>query len=114
MTRQTLFILSRNVDYTEFSGVSVEQILGNILRILCPPGAAMIAVFNRGLDISRTANTQNTLVVDMDAVVMTELIVDAPIAFIRAFHMDLFHLLSDALIRGGSAAQLAGRPLMIR
>ena len=94
--------------------LAVKQILGDVLRILRPSGAAVVAVLDRGLDARGTADAKDSLVVDVDVVVMAQLVVDPTIALIRALHVDLLHLFGKCLVLCGSGAQLARRPLVIR
>ena len=53
------------------------------------PGAAAASVLDRGSDISDPADTQHPLVVDMDAAVMAQVIVEPPVTLIRTFLVDL-------------------------
>ena len=71
--------------------LTIEQILGDILRILSLPGATVVAVLDGGLDALGAADSQDTFVVHMNAVVVPQFVIEAPVAFVRTFHMDLFH-----------------------
>ena len=93
--------------------LAVEYILCDILRVLCLPGTAVVAVLDGGFYALGTADTQDALIIDMNAVVVAQLVVDAAITLIRTLHVDLLHLFSELFILGFSAAQLAGRPLVI-
>ena len=46
--------------------VSVKEILGYILRILCPPRTAVVVVIDGGLDALGPADAKNALVIHMD------------------------------------------------
>ena len=53
-------------------------------------GAAMVVVLDRGTDISDLADAENPLVVDMNAAVMAQIVIEPPVALIRTFRMELF------------------------
>lgn len=91
----------------------IQNIFGKILRILCFSGAAVAAVLDRGLDVPDTADSQHALVIDTDAVVVLQVIVDTSIALVRASAVDLFDHFSDAFIFDSPLAQLARCPLVV-
>ncbi len=91
----------------------VQKIFGKVLRIFCVPGAATIVVLDRGADISDPADAEHPLVVDMDAAVMAQVVIEPSVALIRAFLMDLFKLVCQTFILCGSPAQLAGIPFVV-
>ena len=78
--------------------LTVQQVFGQILRILGPSGAAVIAVFDGRLDASGPADAKDALVVDQDSIVMPQFVVDTTVAFIRTFKVNLFYLFRDLLI----------------
>lgn len=65
--------------------LAVQQIFSKILRVLCPSGAAMVIVLYSGAYISGPADAQHSLVIDIDTMVMTQIIIQPPVAFIRTF-----------------------------
>lgn len=67
----------------------------------------MAGVLNGRFDIPGPANTQHTLVVDMDTLVMAQFVVDPAVTLIRALCMDTLDLLCQRLVLGCSAAELA-------
>ena len=71
--------------------LAVEQVLCDILRILRPSGAAVIAVLYGGLNAPDAANAQHALVIDMDVVIVTQFIVDPAITFVGILGMDGFN-----------------------
>ena len=89
-----------------FCGIKlpVQKILGKILWILRLPSAATIAVLDRGADISDPADAEHSLVVDMDAVVMAQVVIESPVALVRTFLMDLFNRIRKAFILRSSSA----------
>ena len=93
--------------------LSVQKILGKILRIFCVSGAAAASVLDRGADISGPADAEHPLAVDMDAAVMAQIVVEPPIALIRTFRMELFELLRKLLILRSPPAQLPGSPSVV-
>ena len=93
--------------------IPVQQILGYKLRILCLSGAAAVVILNGGLNAFGTANSENTLVVHMNVMIMAELVIDAPVALIRALHVDLLDLLRNLLVFLCPGALLSGHPTMV-
>ena len=54
--------------------VPIQHILCDVLRILCSPRAAMVAVLDGGLDVFLATDPQNPLVINMDVMVMAKVI----------------------------------------
>jgi hypothetical protein len=73
----------------------------------------MVIVFDSGFYIFCPTNPQNPFVIDMDAMVMPQVIIDTAIALIWAFHMNLLNFFGKLPILSGSAAQFAGAPLVV-
>ena len=65
-----------------------KNVFCGVLRILCTSGAAVATVFNGGFNALPSAYPKDTLVIYMNAVVVTEVIVYAAIALVRAFIVD--------------------------
>ena len=76
----------------------VQKILSNILRILSLSGTAVVAVLYRGADISGSTDTKYSLVVDIDAVVMSQIVIEPSVALIRTFLVDLLNHICEAFI----------------
>lgn len=93
--------------------LAVQNVLRNIQRVLGLSGTAMAAVFHCGAYIFGPADTQHSLIVDMDTVVVTQIVVEPPIALIRAFLMYFFNLVSQTLILLSSMAQLPSGPSVV-
>ena len=85
--------------------LAVQQVFSKILRGFCLLGASTIIVLYSGSDIPDTADAQHSLIVDIDTVVMTQIVIQSPIAFIRAFRMDFLNLVGQMFILRNSAAQ---------
>ena len=64
----------------------------------------MVVVLDRGTDISGPADAEHPLVVDMDAAVMAQIVVEPPVSLIRTFGVELFELFSKPLILCGPLA----------
>ena len=64
----------------------------------------MVVVLDRGTDISDPADAEHPLVIDVDTVVMAQVVIESPVALIRAFLMELFELFSKPLILCGPLA----------
>ena len=60
--------------------LTVQQILGQILRFLCLSGAAEVCILDGRFDVPCTADAQHTLVVDMNAPVVPQIIIDPAVA----------------------------------
>lgn len=73
----------------------------------------MVIVFHSRTYIPGPANAQHTLIVNMDAVVVAQIIIEPPVAFVRAFRMDLFNLIRQSLIFLSPAAQVPRSPFMV-
>lgn len=93
--------------------VPVQQILSYKLRILRPSGAAMAAILDSGLNAFSTANSENTLIVHMNMVVVPKIVIDAAIALVRAFHVDLLNFLCNLLVFPCPGTLFSGCPTMI-
>ena len=93
--------------------LAVKEVFGYIQRILCLPRKAVVAVLDGGLDASGSANTENSFVVYMDVFIVTQVVVDASIAFVWALHVDLLHLLRDLLVLHDPGTQLPRSPTKV-
>ena len=94
--------------------VSVQDILGyelGIIRLFC---TTVVAVLYGGLDALDAADPEDALVVHVDVFIVSEIVIDAAVALVRALHVDLLNLLGNPHILRLSAAQLAGCPLVVR
>ena len=82
----------------------VQKVFGKILRVLRSPRAAMVVVLDRGTDISDPADAEHPLVIDVDTVVMAQVVIESPVALIRAFLMDLLKRVRKSFILCGPLA----------
>ena len=73
----------------------------------------MVIVLYGGVDISGPADTQHSLVIDIDTIVMTEIVSQSPVTFIRAFQMDFLNLVGQFRILRSPVAQLPGCPFVV-
>lgn len=71
------------------------------------------AVLDGGFDISGQADPQHPLVIDVDAVVVAQIVIEPPVALIRAFFMNLLDCVSQTLVFLGPAAQFLEGPLVV-
>lgn len=101
--------------FVGFCGIklSIQKIFSKVLRILCLSGAAPIAVLDCRTDISDPADAEHTLVIDMDAVVMAQIVIEPPVALVRAFGVELFEFFCKPFILCGPLAQLSGSPFVV-
>ena len=72
--------------------LAIQQIFSKILGSFCPSGAATVFVLYSGADIFDPADAQHPLIIDIDAVIMTEIVIQSSVTFIRVFQMNLFNL----------------------
>ena len=92
--------------------LTVKQIFCQILRILRRPRAAVVIVLYCGLNISYAADTQYSLVINMNVMVVPQVIIDTPVTFVWTFYMDFLHLFGDAFVLSSSAAYFARNHLL--
>jgi hypothetical protein len=64
----------------------------------------VVIVLNCGLNISFAADTQYSLVIDMNVMVVSQVIIDTPVTFVWTFHMDFLHLFSNEFVFSSPAA----------
>ena len=93
--------------------LSVEQILGYVLWALCLPRATVAAVLDGGLNALGAADTQNAFVIDMYIVVMTQFVIDAPVALVRALRVNLLDLFRKRRVLYSTGTQFAGCPHIV-
>lgn len=62
-----------------------QQVLRKILRALGSSGTASIVVLYSGTYIFGPAEAQHPFIVDMDVIVMPQIVIKPPVAFVRAF-----------------------------
>ena len=84
-----------------------------MLRVFSPSGTATVIVFYSGSNIFDTANTQHSLVIDLDTIIVPQIVIKSSITLIRAFCMDLFNPVGQTLVLSSSAAQFSRSPFMI-
>lgn len=68
--------------------LAVQEVVGEILWILNLSGTAVVIVFHSRPNISGPADTKHSFVIDVDAIVMAQVVIEPPAAFIRAFLVD--------------------------
>ena len=91
----------------------IQKILSKILRILRIPGTSAVVVFHGRAYISGSADAEHPLVIDVDTIVMAQVVIEPPVAFIRAFLVDFFNLVRKAFILRSSPAQFSGCPFVV-
>ncbi len=78
--------------------ITAQKIFRYVLRILCLSCTAVITVLDRRLDTFDSADSQDSLIVDVDIIFPIQIIVDPTIPFTAVFVMDLFDDLCDSLV----------------
>ncbi len=77
---------------------SVQNIFCDELGICRLSGAAIVGILDCGFDTFLPTDSKYPLVVCLDAVISVQIITYSPVPLIRAFHVDLFNLISDFFI----------------
>ena len=93
--------------------LAVKKVFGKILRILGLSRAAIVVVLDGGFYVLCPTDAKYPLVIDVDIVVVSQIIVDTAVAFVRAFHMDFLDLFRKPLVFGNPAALVPRRPFMV-
>ena len=93
--------------------LSVQKIFSKVLRVLRLSGTATVVVLDCRTDISDPADAEHPLVIDMDTVVMAQIVVESPVALVRAFGMNFLDHIRKTFVLCGPLAQLAGSPFVI-
>ena len=93
---------------------AAQVVLCHILRRCRAPGTAMPPELDGGLDMERTADAQDTLVVDSDAMMPVQFIPHPAVSHIRVNLMNFLHLLRDTLVFLFTQALRMIKPSVIR
>ena len=91
----------------------IQKILSKILRILCLPGTSAVVVFHGRVYISGPADAEYPLIINVNAMVMAQVVIESPVAFVRTFLVDLFNLVRKTFILRSSLAQFSGSPFVV-
>ena len=91
----------------------VQKIFGKILRILRLPGASTVIVFHGRSYISGSADAEYPLIINVNAMVMAQVVIESTVAFIWAFLVNLFNLVRKTFILRSSLAQFSGSPFVV-
>lgn len=95
------------------SKFSVQYILCDELRIVRLTSASEVSVLDRGLDAFGSADSEHTLVVDLNTVSAIQVIIDPPVSFIRILLVDLFDFFCYSLVLADAFTDIAIQPLVI-
>lgn len=93
--------------------LAIKEVFGKILRIFCLPCTAVVVVLDGRFYILYPTDTKDSLVIDVDIVIVSQIIVDTAVAFVGAFHMNLLDFLSKSLVLGDPMTSVSRRPFMI-
>ena len=93
--------------------LSVQKILGKILRIPRLPGTSTVVVFHGRAYISGSADAEYPLIINVNAMVMAQVVIESTVAFIWTFLVNLFNLVRKAFILRSSPAQFSGCPFVV-
>ena len=91
----------------------IQKILSKILRILRLPGASAVVVFHGRVYISGSADAEYPLIINVNAMVMAQVVIESTVAFIWAFLVNLFNLVRKTFILRSSLAQFSGSPFVV-
>ena len=73
----------------------------------------MVVILDGGLDALGPADSQNSLVVHMYMLIVPEIVINATVAFIRVFHVDLLYFLGKFLVLYSSCTPFPRRPAKV-
>lgn len=93
--------------------LAIQKIFSKILRIPGLPGTAPIVVLDGRFNVPGPADAQYPFVIDMDAVVMAQVIIEPSVALVWALHVDFFNRVCKTLILCGPIAQFPGCPFVV-
>ena len=94
--------------------LAIQKVFCKILWVFRLPCTAMIGVFNSGFDVPSPTNSQYSLIIDVNVVVVGQVISDAPIPFVRILYVDLLYFFRNNFIFNGSPARFARSPFIVR
>jgi hypothetical protein len=95
------------------SELAVKDVLCDELRVVRLTSATMVSVLDRGLDVSGSADPECPLVIDLDAVLAIQIIIDPSVSLGWILSVDLLHLFGYEYILSDSFADIAAPPLVI-
>ena len=93
--------------------IPVQVVPCDMRRISTASGAALRLPFDRGLDMLYTADPEDALVVDYDAMPSVQFIPDSPVSHIRMDVVDVFDLLRNLLVMLLAEAYRALQPAIV-
>ncbi len=93
--------------------LAVQEVFRDVLWILGLSGAAVAGVLDGGFDVPGPADAQHPLVIDMDAVVVPQIVIEPSVAFVWTFFMDPLNFISQTPVLLSSAAQLPRCPFVV-
>jgi hypothetical protein len=73
----------------------------------------MVRILDRRLDVSCSADSERSLVIDLDAVLAVQIIIDPAVSFGWVLPMDFFHLFGYLQVLSDSFTDIAAQPLVI-
>ena len=94
--------------------IAVEDVFGNVLRVRCLPGAAIVSVLNCGFNVQIAANTQYALVAYRGIVETLQISSGPAVSLVWTFCVNFFYQGYNALIPLSPCTFLAGKPFVIR
>jgi hypothetical protein len=93
--------------------LSIQDVFRDELRVIRLPGASVVRIFDRRLDVSCSADPENSLVIDLYVVSAVQIIIDPAVSLGWILHMDLFHFLSYESVLPDSFTDITAQPLVI-
>ena len=93
--------------------LSIQEIIGYVLRVIGLPGTSIVAILDRRLNTPFPTDTKHALIVDCQAVVDFQIIPKSTVSFIRALHVYLLQLVRNLLILLLPRRQSSTVPLII-
>lgn len=93
--------------------IPVKNVLSQKLRILSIPGTATVCVLYGRFNIPAAADSHGSFVADVNVVVSVQVIPNPAVAFVRAFHMNLFGKICNLLVFLLPVSLFPGKPSVV-
>ena len=93
--------------------LSIQDVLCDELRVIRLACASVVRILDRRLDVLCSADPENSLVIDLYAIVAIQVIIDPAVSLGRVHQMDLFDLLCNDPVLPDSFSDITAQPFVI-
>ena len=93
--------------------LTVQPVLGDVLRIGSLSGTTVVLVLNGGLNVQTAADPQDPFLVHIQVVVVCQIVLNTAVSFVWTFRMNLFHNLCYLLVFLLSGTLFATEPAVV-